>query len=113
MIDDGTAIHMLAAIATVPDVTPMARCVYLVVWWAKGTRNPYLTCKLRFAATTNSRVRCNSPDKIHFLLDAGALGIVCPLINTPKEVVDFVEACKYPPKGKRSYGPGRGHFASK
>jgi hypothetical protein len=29
-------------------------------------------------------VRCNQPDKIHFLLDAGALGIVCPLINTPQ-----------------------------
>lgn len=33
---------------------------------------------------TTHRVRCNQPDKIHFLLDAGALGIVCPLINTPQ-----------------------------
>ena len=32
--------------------------------------------------TPLARVRCNQPDKIHFLLDAGALGIVCPLINT-------------------------------
>lgn len=31
-------------------------------------------------------VRANQPDKIHFLLDAGALGIVCPLINTETEV---------------------------
>lgn len=32
--------------------------------------------------TPLARVRCNQPDKIHFLLDAGALGVICPLINT-------------------------------
>ncbi|TFJ79847.1 hypothetical protein NSK_008814 [Nannochloropsis salina CCMP1776] len=52
MVDEGTVIQMFAAIATVPGVTPLAR------------------------------VRCNQPDKIHFLLDAGALGVICPLINT-------------------------------
>jgi 4-hydroxy-2-oxoheptanedioate aldolase len=47
------------------------------------------------------------------MLDSGALGIICPLINTAEEVEELVANCKYPPQGKRSYGPGRGHFASR
>lgn len=29
------------------------------------------------------------------------------------QVEEFVSACKYPPEGSRSYGPGRGHFVSR
>lgn len=42
------------------------------------------------------------------LLDAGAYGIVCPMISTPEETAALVAACRYPPEGQRSYGPARG-----
>lgn len=39
--------------------------------------------------------------------DAGALGIICPMINTPADAKWFAGACKYPPLGARSWGPMR------
>ena len=39
---------------------------------------------------------------IGMLLDAGALGITCAMINTAAEALELVRACKYPPRGIRS-----------
>lgn len=54
--------------------------------------------------------RCPSPEPatIGKLLDAGAYGIVCPVIDTAEEAAALVRACRYPPVGKRSFGPARG-----
>jgi 4-hydroxy-2-oxoheptanedioate aldolase len=41
------------------------------------------------------------------VLDGGAYGVICPMINTPKEAKDLVQFAKYPPKGTRSNGPIR------
>jgi 4-hydroxy-2-oxoheptanedioate aldolase len=41
------------------------------------------------------------------MLDAGAYGVICPMINTRAEAEAFVAACKYPPHGTRSNGPIR------
>jgi len=38
------------------------------------------------------------------LLDAGALGIVCPNVSTPAEAQAFARACRFPPLGERSVG---------
>ncbi|MBV9260473.1 MAG: hypothetical protein JO205_03800 [Pseudolabrys sp.] len=40
-------------------------------------------------------------------LDWGAEGIVAPMINNPKDAKRFVDACKFPPIGERSWGPHR------
>lgn len=40
-------------------------------------------------------------------LDAGALGIICPLIDTAEEAAELVNLVRYPPLGKRSSGPTR------
>ncbi len=40
-------------------------------------------------------------------LDAGADGIVCPMINTAADARWFAEATNYPPTGSRSWGPLR------
>lgn len=48
------------------------------------------------------------PAQIMKLLDAGAYGVVCPQVDTPEIARAFVAACRYPPKGNRSYGPARG-----
>lgn len=43
-------------------------------------------------------------------LDAGAQGVVCPLIETAADAEAVVQAVKYPPRGLRSWGPYRGKF---
>jgi 4-hydroxy-2-oxoheptanedioate aldolase len=41
------------------------------------------------------------------LLDAGARGVICPLVNSAAEAKALVDACRYPPAGRRSFGPVR------
>lgn len=41
------------------------------------------------------------------VLDAGARGVVIPMVNTAEEAADAVASCLYPPDGVRSYGPFR------
>lgn len=41
------------------------------------------------------------------MLDAGAYGIICPMINTAEDAESFVAACSYAPRGHRSFGPTR------
>lgn len=54
-----------------------------------------------------ARVPWNDPAYIMKILDAGAYGIICPMINTRKEAEQLVRTCKYAPKGFRSFGPVR------
>ncbi len=53
------------------------------------------------------RVPGLDPAIIMKLLDAGAYGIICPLINNAADVARLVAACRYPPQGTRSSGPIR------
>jgi 4-hydroxy-2-oxoheptanedioate aldolase len=53
------------------------------------------------------RVPWNDPAVIMKCLDAGAYGVVCPMINSAEEASRFVGACRYPPMGYRSFGPIR------
>ena len=53
------------------------------------------------------RVGWNDKQLISRALDAGAHGVVCPMINTGDEARAFVKAAKYPPLGERSWGPYR------
>jgi 4-hydroxy-2-oxoheptanedioate aldolase len=54
-----------------------------------------------------ARVPWCEPGVIMKMLDAGAYGIICPMINTRAECEAFVGACRYPPGGYRSFGPVR------
>ena len=67
---------------------------------------------LQAISTTNvvplARVNWNEPGQIMKILDAGAYGVICPMVSNKKEADNFVQACMYPPKGYRSYGPIRG-----
>jgi 4-hydroxy-2-oxoheptanedioate aldolase len=53
------------------------------------------------------RVPWNDPAHIQKALDAGAYGIVCPMINNRAETESFVGAMRYAPLGYRSSGPIR------
>ncbi|TVQ34517.1 MAG: 2,4-dihydroxyhept-2-ene-1,7-dioic acid aldolase [Geminicoccaceae bacterium] len=41
------------------------------------------------------------------VLDAGAYGVICPMINTAEDAERLVRWCSYPPRGDRSFGPIR------
>ena len=54
-----------------------------------------------------TRVLANDAGIIGRALDAGALGMIVPLVNDAEEAARAVAACRYPPEGVRSYGPVR------
>ncbi len=66
---------------------------------------------LQAIATTDTlplvRVPWNDAATHMRMLDAGAQGIICPMLNTRAETEAFVHACRYPPLGYRSFGPMR------
>lgn len=53
------------------------------------------------------RVSWNNPGEIMRALDAGADGVICPMVSNRAEAEAFVGACRYPPAGYRSFGPTR------
>jgi 4-hydroxy-2-oxoheptanedioate aldolase len=53
------------------------------------------------------RVGANEPFHIGQALDAGAAGVIVPLVNTADDAARAVAAATYPPGGVRSYGPMR------
>ena len=57
--------------------------------------------------TPMARVNWNEPGQIMKILDAGCYGVICPMVSNRKEAEKFVQACQYPPKGYRSFGPIR------
>lgn len=46
------------------------------------------------------------------MLDAGCLGVICPMVNSQDEAARLATACRYPPNGRRSYGPIRAALLS-
>jgi 4-hydroxy-2-oxoheptanedioate aldolase len=59
------------------------------------------------ATTPLVRVSWNDPAAIMKALDAGAYGIICPMVSSRAECEAFVRACRYAPRGYRSSGPTR------
>jgi 4-hydroxy-2-oxoheptanedioate aldolase len=53
------------------------------------------------------RVRSHDPALIGAALDAGAAGIIVPLVDSAADARSAVTACRYPPEGRRSYGASR------
>jgi 4-hydroxy-2-oxoheptanedioate aldolase len=53
------------------------------------------------------RVPWNEPGIVGKVLDAGAYGVICPMVNSVEEAKAFVSYCRYPPAGARSNGPIR------
>ena len=69
---------------------------------------------LRAISTTDAvpivRVPWNEPGIIMKSLDAGAYGVIVPMVNTRAEAEAAVSYCRYAPKGVRSYGPVRANL---
>lgn len=57
------------------------------------------------------RVPWNRPEDIMRVLDAGAMGVIAPMIETAQDTKALVDACLYAPQGARSFGPVRARLA--
>jgi 2-dehydro-3-deoxyglucarate aldolase len=65
-----------------------------------------------FQAIHSGNPSCETMVRLHGIdysfvkryLDAGARGIIAPLVRTPEEAATIVEATKYPPQGNRGVG---------
>ena len=53
------------------------------------------------------RVGANDPNIIKRVLDAGAKGIIVPMVNSKEDAEKAVAAAKYPPAGNRGVGLAR------
>lgn len=70
------------------------------------------TMQMLQAITTSTsvpmaRASWNEPFNMMRILDSGAMGIICPMVNTKEDCEHFVSATLYPPLGIRSTGPTR------
>ncbi|MEM7078249.1 MAG: aldolase/citrate lyase family protein [Pseudomonadota bacterium] len=50
------------------------------------------------------------PDQICYALDAGAKGVIVPMVNTKAQMLDMIKWCKYPFEGERSSAGVRGEW---
>jgi 4-hydroxy-2-oxoheptanedioate aldolase len=62
--------------------------------------------------TPLARVPWLEPGAIMKVLDAGAYGVICPMVNSREEAARLVSCVRYPPKGARSFGPTRANFST-
>ncbi len=58
------------------------------------------------------RVPWLDPASIMKVLDAGAYGVIVPMIDTADQAAEMVSYVRYPPVGTRSFGPGRAVFSA-
>lgn len=72
---------------------------------------PMLQAMRASGKTLMARVPWRDPVWIMKFLDAGAMGIICPMVNSAEEAQEFVSYLRYPPHGQRSWGPTRAMFA--
>ncbi len=67
---------------------------------------PMIQAILLGGASPIVRVPWNEPGIIGKMLDAGAHGVIVPMVNSVAEAEAVVRACRYSPDGARSFGPG-------
>ena len=58
-------------------------------------------------ATPIVRLGHNDPAQIRLYLDMGAAGIAVAFIETAEDAKEGADACRYPPRGTRGWGPHR------
>jgi 2-keto-3-deoxy-L-rhamnonate aldolase RhmA len=61
-------------------------------------------------AVAVARLPLNDPIWIRRSLDAGARGLILPMINSAEEIESAIHHAKYPPKGERGFGYSRANY---
>ncbi len=101
-----------------PDVAAQAANLGFDFLWIEMEHSPVTLETVRnmilatrgLKAVPFTRVPVNDLWTAKRVLDAGSLGVVFPFTSTPELARQAVDACKYPPVGKRGAGPGLASF---
>jgi 4-hydroxy-2-oxoheptanedioate aldolase len=72
---------------------------------------PMLQAMRASGATLLARIPWLDAGQVMRALDAGVMGVICPMIGTAEQAARLVSYMRYPPDGVRSYGPTRAVFA--
>jgi 2,4-dihydroxyhept-2-ene-1,7-dioic acid aldolase len=81
-------------------------CVDAQHGWVDTATLPGLLQAMRAVGRTPLvRPRWNDPGQIMRVLDAGASGVVVPMIDDAAQAAAAASACRFPPEGIRSWGP--------
>jgi 4-hydroxy-2-oxoheptanedioate aldolase len=96
----------------VVEILAQAGFDYLLIDGEHGPIPPAALPPLALAAERHGcpivyRVQANRSDLIKAALDVGVDGLMVPLVETRAEAAAVVEAAKYPPAGRRGFGPWR------
>jgi 4-hydroxy-2-oxoheptanedioate aldolase len=89
---------------------------WLVIDMEHSAQNPVLMADMVGAIADAGtcapfvRVPAHSVEWFKWALDAGAWGIVVPMVNTREEALRVIEYAKYPPFGERSIGGAFGPY---
>ncbi|MCP3734018.1 aldolase/citrate lyase family protein [Sphingomonas sp. RP10(2022)] len=81
-------------------------------WWDYATATSAFMAMQAYGVTPMVRVPWNEPGVLGKVLDAGAQGIICPMVNTVADAQALVRGALYPPIGQRSTGPVRGPLSN-
>jgi 4-hydroxy-2-oxoheptanedioate aldolase len=100
--------------AVVTQVLAQAGADVIVIDQEHGAIGPeHLHAMIASTAGTKCRpiVRVGKRDEamVKLALDMGAAGVVFPLVNTAQEAADCVALTRYPPRGRRGFGPFIAH----
>lgn len=101
--------------STDPTVAELCGFSGLDFYMIDGEHSPVTTAQVQdivracegSGITPLARVRSNDPKLILQFLDVGVMGIMMPGVKTVDELQALVQAVKYPPLGKRGFGPVR------
>ncbi len=77
-----------------------------------GAALPMLQAMRASGVVPLARVPWLEPGIVMKVLDAGAYGVICPMVNTAQQAAEFVSYVRYPPLGQRSFGPTRANFSA-
>ena len=72
-----------------------------------GTILGHIMAAASAGAATLVRVAWNDPVLVKPILEMGPDGVILPMVSSPEEAERAVEACSYPPRGVRGFGPRR------
>lgn len=110
--DGGTALGAWISLrdAVLAEAAATSGYDYVCVDMQHGLQDLDLTIAMlqamaRTPAVPIVRVPWNEQGIIGRVLDAGALGVIIPMVNSPEEARRAVAACRYAPDGARSFGP--------
>jgi 4-hydroxy-2-oxoheptanedioate aldolase len=112
-----TAVGLSCALgsAQIAEEFAMADMDFIYIDQQHGlTSHDTLIGMLRAIARSNTtalvRVAANDPALIGLALDAGAEGVIVPMISTADEALQAARSCRYFPEGSRSWGPIRARY---